>query len=195
MNNPEDAKILKTDLLYKGSWLNQMVHTWQDPKGKIHTWEYCQRHHTRGGVAILALLKPSNRIIIVEQFRPPINSISWEFPAGLIEQNELIEEAALRELKEECGFEGKIVAIHPPVISSPGLSSEAIALVEVHIDETRWVNQNPQTHFDDSECIRTHHIALVHLFDFLKEKLKKSESIDAKLYVYAMALDAYNTKH
>lgn len=35
------------------------------------------------------------------QYRPPLDSLCVEFPAGLIDQGESAEEAALRELREE----------------------------------------------------------------------------------------------
>jgi len=35
----------------------------------------------------------------------------WEFPSGFIKENELIEDAALRELKEETSLKGEIIRI------------------------------------------------------------------------------------
>ena len=40
------------------------------------------------------------------QFRPPIEKLSIELPAGLIDPGESAGEAALRELKEETGYTG-----------------------------------------------------------------------------------------
>ncbi|PLW09656.1 hypothetical protein PCANC_23495, partial [Puccinia coronata f. sp. avenae] len=57
-------------------------------------------------VAILALVSKSNTplsTIIILQFRPPVNKIVVELPAGLVDENESVQGAALRELREESG--------------------------------------------------------------------------------------------
>jgi ADP-ribose pyrophosphatase len=51
-------------------------------------------------VAILALVSKSNTplsTIIILQFRPPVNKIVVELPAGLVDKNESVQGAALRE--------------------------------------------------------------------------------------------------
>lgn len=53
------------------------------------------------GVDVIAILetRPVPQIILVSQFRPPLNSICIELPAGLItEPDETPESTALREL-------------------------------------------------------------------------------------------------
>ena len=51
----------------------------------------------------------SNKIVLVNQYRYPIKSMSLELPAGHMNSNETPEECAIRELKEETGYKsGKI---------------------------------------------------------------------------------------
>ena len=45
-------------------------------------------------------------IILQKQFRPPINKVTIEVPAGLVDAGETAEQAAVRELKEETGYVG-----------------------------------------------------------------------------------------
>lgn len=40
----------------------------------------------------------------------------WSFPKGHLEEGEVLRETALREIKEETGVEGEIIAPLPPVI-------------------------------------------------------------------------------
>lgn len=58
------------------------------------------------GVDIIPILKKQGKqyFIFVKQFRIPMNGWCLEFPAGLIDENESVKEAALRELKEETGY-------------------------------------------------------------------------------------------
>lgn len=46
--------------------------------------------------------------MIILQYRPPVEAFCVEFPAGLIDEGETPEQAAVRELKEETGYAGKV---------------------------------------------------------------------------------------
>lgn len=61
-----------------------------------------------GIVAILQ--KPDGpEIILQKQFRPPINKVCIEVPAGLVDEGETAGQAAVRELKEETGYVGEVI--------------------------------------------------------------------------------------
>lgn len=55
-------------------------------------------------VAVIALTE-ENKIPIVRQYRPATECFTWEFPAGTVDGNETPEEAAIRELQEETGYQ------------------------------------------------------------------------------------------
>lgn len=46
-----------------------------------------------------------------------------EFPAGLVDADESPEEAAVRELKEETGYAGRVLSLSPTIVSDPGLTT------------------------------------------------------------------------
>lgn len=83
-------------------------------------------------VAIIAKHIEKNKLVVIKQFRVPINDYVIEFPAGLIDGEEEIEKAIKRELKEETGLD--LLEIHEEksnrkVYLSPGMTDESIAMM------------------------------------------------------------------
>lgn len=94
------------------------------------------KNSSTDAIVVLARLRLADdepRILLVKQFRPPLDGVTVELPAGLVDPGESVESAALRELREETGFLGTLRAVHPPAPLSPGLSNETVVLVEVDI--------------------------------------------------------------
>lgn len=127
---------------FSTKWLNLSTISYRfqhdTPNTYPRDWDVASRHNAGEGpeaVVVLAKMKlEDERVLLVKQFRPPLNAVSIELPAGLIDKGETYETAALRELKEETGFVGTVVRTHGPASLSPGLSSERVVLVEVRVD-------------------------------------------------------------
>ena len=105
--------------LFQTRWLS--VH-------RIGRWDFVERPNADCCVGILAVT-PDDQIVLVEQFRIPVQQSVVEIPAGLVGDDEShpgesIADTARRELLEETGFlAGKIT----PLASSPtsaGMTSE-----------------------------------------------------------------------
>ena len=63
-------------------------------------------YHAVGQQDYLAIVAktPDGRLPIVRQYRPAVESFTWELPAGLIEPAEDAAEACAREFREETGL-------------------------------------------------------------------------------------------
>jgi ADP-ribose pyrophosphatase len=59
-------------------------------------------------VGIVTIIeKPTGpELLLQKQYRPPIDKVVIEVPAGLIDAGETVEECAVRELREETGYLG-----------------------------------------------------------------------------------------
>ncbi len=96
--------------------------TYEDELGRPRTWEAMQRPtrprtSTVDAVQMIAVQQQqtpnSQQLLLLEkQFRAPAGKVVVEFPAGLVDEGESPEEAALRELREETGYVGEVVPDH-----------------------------------------------------------------------------------
>jgi 8-oxo-dGTP pyrophosphatase MutT (NUDIX family) len=179
------SEVLTKKLIASGKWLLLEEILYGDVHGQERKWESVSRVRQTGAVVIVAIMKPSGRLILVRQFRPPAGGHVIEFPAGLIDDMETPEMAAVRELFEETGYSGRITCVSPPLYSSPGLSGEIVHLVNMEVEETDVKNRNPETDFDDGEHVETFLVFRKNLQSFLKTSCEKGDRLDAKLMSFA----------
>ncbi len=85
----------------------------------------------RKPAVVVAPMKPDGKIILIRQERIPIGQAIWEMPSGQIDDRnsdpENIKDVALRELREETGYElaanGELISLGY-FFSSPGFTDE-----------------------------------------------------------------------
>ena len=118
----EEIKI-ESQLLYNG----RILKLFKD-KVRLDDGREAIKEVVRHNEAICVLPIEKENIILVRQFRYPIQRESIEIPAGLLESGEKPEEAAQRELKEETGYSAKNIRKLFSFYSSPGFTDEKLHL-------------------------------------------------------------------
>ncbi|MCB1559737.1 MAG: NUDIX hydrolase [Xanthomonadales bacterium] len=142
-------------------------------------WEYAERSNARCAVIIVALT-PEDRILLVEQFRVPLNASAIEMPAGLvgdIDSSESVEDAAIRELEEETGWRAERVEMLMQGPTSAGMSNEIIAFARA-----RGLRRMGPGGGDDNEDIVVHEVPRSEAAAWLCRKAAEGYAIDPKLY-------------
>lgn len=78
-----------------------------------------------------AIISKNNKVLMVKEAKK-ICYGKWNFPAGHVEENELITDAAIREIYEETGCKVKLTGVLP--ISSVMLKDNTLVMVRFTAD-------------------------------------------------------------
>ena len=87
------------------------------------------------GIVIYAMTdEPQPRLVLIRQYRYPLDAYIYELPAGLVDAGETPGEAAAREMKEETGLDfteytGGQARYRRPFFMGPGFTDETSAAV------------------------------------------------------------------
>ncbi|MDD4376776.1 MAG: NUDIX hydrolase [Eubacteriales bacterium] len=118
-----EEKTLSSEIIYKGSIINL-----RKDKVSVKNGTSFREIVEHGGGSVLAALDENNNMIMVKQFRKPLNRVVLEAPAGKIDPGEDPLETAMRELKEETGYTAAKVSFLTKIYPSVGYSEEALYL-------------------------------------------------------------------
>ena len=117
-------KTLSKKMGFDGELLKLEVEKVELPNKKIATREII-RHP--GAVAIVCLNEES-KLVLVRQFRKPLDKTLLEIPAGKLEKGEDHLECAKRELLEETGYTARSWRRLGQTVTAPGFTDETIYL-------------------------------------------------------------------
>ncbi|HPY90029.1 MAG TPA: NUDIX hydrolase [Lentisphaeria bacterium] len=184
-NRPQ---LLTTTLLAQGRFLQLERRQYRDQRGEVRCWEAAQRRQEQPAALAIATLQPSNRVVLIRQYRPPLDSFVIEFPAGLLNPGENAVAAAVRELREETGYVGDVLGDTGLTSSSAGLTGELVTMVTMTIDERNPENAAPQAKLDDGEAIDVFLVPRHDLRDFLASRQAEGDILDSRLAAWATAL-------
>jgi ADP-ribose pyrophosphatase len=115
---------LSSRKVFEGRAVKLRVDTVKLPNGRETTREIVEHENC---VAIVALDDADN-ILLVRQFRKPVEKDLLEIPAGGIDPGETPEDAVRREMREETGFLPQKVEKLGGFYSSPGFCTEYLHL-------------------------------------------------------------------
>lgn len=169
------------DELYRGKFLRLV---------RDRHWEYVTRVNS-SGAGFIAALTDTGDVVLVEQYRLPLQARTIELPAGMIGddaafQDESIEASALRELEEETGFRGTHAQILTSGPVAAGMTSEMLHLVRI-----RGLQRVGAGGGVDGEDITVHLVPLAGIDDWLRGKQAEGLLIEPRIYaaLYFLARD------
>lgn len=144
------------------------------------TWDFARRPQSTFAVGVLAIT-PADEIVLVEQFRIPVQARVIEIPAGIVGDEEefigeSLENTATRELLEETGYRAGRMEFLLRSPSTPGLAEEFMNIF-LASDLVRETEGGGTEH----EQIVIHHVPLATLRGWLAAKQAEGCLIDARI--------------
>lgn len=119
-----NEKTVERQVIYNGKIIDLEVHKVELQDGSTSERELVYHH---GAVAVCAVT-PEQEVLLVKQYRKPVEKPLLEIPAGKLESDEEREQAALRELEEETGYVAQNLEYVTDMYGSPGFSNEKLTI-------------------------------------------------------------------
>lgn len=149
---------IKSTPIFEGRVIRVQLDEVRLPNGETATREIVKH---AGAVAVLAITE--GQLLLVEQFRKPLERLLLEIPAGKLDPGEQPFDAAGRELQEETGYIATNLRPLYAFYTSPGFADEIIHLYvadqltkgEQHLDDDEFLNVRKLTLDQAKACIET----------------------------------------
>jgi ADP-ribose pyrophosphatase len=144
-------------------------------------WDFVSRPQADAAVGILAITA-DRQIVLIEQFRIPVQCRVIEIPAGLVGDEvafhgESLTETARRELLEETGFHAESVTKLLTTPTSAGMTSEFL-----HLFLATGLSREHAGGGVDGEDIVVHLVPLASLRPWLAAREAEGLAIDFKIH-------------
>ena len=120
MSRTESAEMLASQRVFDGKVFDVDRDRVRMPNGREVTVDIV--HHVRS-VVLLPVPEPGS-IILIRQYRYPVNRWLWELPAGSVDEGEEPDAAAKRECHEEIGQVPETIVRLGSFFPTPGYCSE-----------------------------------------------------------------------
>lgn len=165
-NSNYEERTMKSTKIFDGKVLQLRVDTVEMEGQKYTKREIVERQPAVGIVAITE----NDEIILIKQYRKAIDKEIYELPAGMVDFGEEPQKAALRELKEETGYDAKKSDYLLEIYSSPGFTNEKLFIFyaegltagDQHLDEFEHLTVE-KVKFDEA-------LKLINLGDIIDSK-------------------------
>lgn len=178
MNDKFKEVTQSSETIFQGKIISLQVDQVTLPNGENASREIVKHS---GAVAVIALI--DDRMIVVEQYRKPLERSLVEIPAGKLDPGEEPLEAAARELQEETGYTCDDIRHVCSYYTSPGFANE---IIHMYIAENMTLGEmNP----DEDEFLSCDSLTL----DQAQQYIADGRIKDAKTIMAVYAWQIYKT--
>jgi ADP-ribose pyrophosphatase len=167
----KDAETLDSERVYTGKVFSVDRDRVTLPHGRTVTMDVVR--HSKS--VVIAPIPEPGKIVLIRQFRYPLNRVLWEVPAGSVDEGELPEHAARRECHEEIGLVPQTVVRLAALYPTPGYCDEEMIFFRVSGLE----EPTEPAHVDEDEDIEARTFEIREA----REMVRRGEIVDMKTVV------------
>jgi len=143
----DNEKLLSSKEIFRGRAVNLRIDTIEKKSGQVTTREIVEH---KDCIAVVVVDNEDN-ILMVEQFRTPVNRVLLEIPAGGVKDGEEPEDCVRRELQEEIGYLPRKLRRLGGFYAAPGYCSEYLhVFLATDLSESRLIAEDT----DEIEVVR-----------------------------------------
>ena len=152
-DDPQPWQTLQTREAFSNRWTGILVDEVRLPNGR--QYEYTRLRPAGVGVAVAAF-NAAGQLLLEREYRHGVGEVIWQLPGGLVDPDEALADAGLRELLEETGYAPAVVddatvRYFGYVWDNPGLGP-----TESHVVGVRNVRQVGAPRLEGAEFITLH---------------------------------------
>ncbi len=170
------SRMLSRKTVFEGRFLRFVMTRYADSSGIEREWESLERINCNG-IVVIVPLTDDLEFLLIRQFRPPVNSYVIEFPAGLNDKGDTLQEAAGRELLEETGYAAREMIYLTDGPMSSGSSGEILTCYLAKGLEFKGIGER-----DETEEIEVIKVPVRELGSRLSDLRADGNLVDLKIY-------------
>ena len=155
-------KFLNVEKITNNKWLNLYSANYRLPSGKNYVYYFASRRNGKNltikgsnyldAVRVLPYYKQNNKtyVVVIKEFRHPIDKYIYSTPAGLIDEGETSKISAIREVEEEIGASVlNLKLVQQGAYTSAGLTDEknVIFEAEIKLDKQQKLEESEEITF------------------------------------------------
>lgn len=170
----EKYKRIKQEIAYRAHVFDVYNDYLELPDGREVVYDLIKH---KAGACVLPVMDNGD-IVLVKQYRNSIDAVTFEAPAGFIDEGETPDEAAARELREETGYMAEKLIYVTKAVLAIGTSDE-----QTYIYIGKELNKG-RRNLDDNEFIDCERIDILKAEDMIRTGVVVDSKTIIAIYAY-----------
>lgn len=168
-------KVLKSEIRFKGKVFDHQVDEIEYESGNKGIREVA----IHPGGAVVVPITDDGKIILVKQFRYPLQKTLIELPAGKLDNGEDPLVCASRELEEETGYKAKEIKKLGEIFTAPGYCTEIL-----HIYSAKGLTPGNHNREEGEQGMEIFEFTIEEIVDMIKSgEIKDAKTIVGIYYL------------